>query len=734
MPVILLSITNPKESVSIKQFLIKSNIQVVTSLPTYSSYIKGLRYDPHLIVSEFPEKTPKEYFNFLKTKASNPMIKKPPFICYGEECDAQTMTTLKDYGIDVYIKRPLNPQILLAIVAKIMSAKPAAAATAEQRKIISPKDEDILRLKNRSVSLEEKVLIMRNHITRLLAFPMTVANILRVTQNENSGAGDLAVIIKSDPAVSAEILKAANSVHFSRGGARISSIKDSIVRLGFMESRKLALSLSVFKLKQHSNFTTGFNHIEFWFHSLAVAIIAERLARNSQLVNPEEAFIGGLLHDIGLLLLNEFFNPLFLEILDQSISDNKPFIAVEAQKLGITHNYLMKSLFTEWNFPQTLVAAVPFFNRTDIFKKESLIKVPLAVIITFAEQIARNLSIGSEVDNFTQPVSPELLQMMKLPYGLQKTTVENVFTSINTYNQVLKIDNRTFPSEPSEGYVSPRILFCSLSEDFYNPVFDYCCYRHYTIESTRAQGDCLEKLIGRDILILNGVTEEHQELIRKLSTLRLPATKSSTDKQNENNGQPAGPIKMILFSSDPRMKPEQFNSESTILLSYPVDLRNIDGIISCYVNNVSPHEFSINKPDDTITTGEPEKNAPIGILHTNQQYRIRLSRVLEKIAGINVREFDQFNASTDLNKIVEEPLKSVFLEFSSVSQVTETFNFFKQKSLSKPTFVVIFKTVTKDDLLSLINIGISLFISESDEDEAIEKRIFTILVSRNNSH
>jgi HD-like signal output (HDOD) protein len=731
MPVILLSITNPKESVSIKQFLIKNNIQVVTCLPTYSSYIKGLHYDPHLVVSEFPEKTKKEYFNFLKTKGSNPMLKKTPFICYGEECDTQTITELKDNGIDVYIKRPLNPQIFLAIVAKVMSAKPSGNSAPEQRKIILPKDEDIRRLKDRSVSLEEKILVMRNHITKLLAFPMTVANILRVTQNESSGAGDLALIIKSDPAVSAEILKAANSVYFSRGGARISNIKDSIVRIGFMESRKLALSLSVFKLQQHSNFTTGFNHIEFWFHSLAVAIIAERLARNSQLINPEEAFIGGLLHDIGLLLLNEFFNPLFLEILDQSISEGKQFIAVEAQKIGITHNHLMKNLFSEWNFPQTLVAAVPFFNRTDIFKKESLIKVPLAVIITFAEQIARNLGIGSDADHFAQPVPSEILHMMKLPYGLQKSTIENVFTSINTYNQVLNIDNRIYPAEPPEGYISPKIQFCTLTEDLYNPVFDYCSYHHYTIASAHPQSDFLEKLIGQDILILNGVTQEHRELISKLSTLRLPAPENNDNKQEANGNNPRTvPVKMILFSSDTRLNPDQFNSETAILLSYPVDLRTIDGIISCYINDVSPLEFVNNKSTNVPTNGEPEKIVDIGILHSNQQYRTRLCKVLEKIAGIKITEFDPSNASSKLNQIAEGAFKSIYLEFSSLAQVTETFNLFQQKSPLKPTFVIIFKTVTKEDILSLINIGITHFISENDEDESIEKRIFSILTSR----
>jgi HD-like signal output (HDOD) protein/DNA-binding NarL/FixJ family response regulator len=730
MPIILLSINHPKESVSIKQFLIKNNIQIVTCLATYSSYIKGLQYGPDLVVSEFTEKAKKEYFSFLKAKCNNPIIKPVPFICYGDECDTQSMTTLKEYGIDVYIKRPLNPQILIAILTKILSAKANGnAPSTENKKVFTPKDDDIRKLKDRAVSLEEKLLIMRNHITRLLAFPVTIANILRVTQNESSGANDLALIIKTDPAVSAEILKAANSVHFSRGGARISGMKDAIVRIGFMESRKLALSLSVFKLKQHSNFTTGFDHIEFWFHSLAVGIIAERLARNSQLVNPEEAFIGGLLHDIGLLLMNEFFNPLFLEILDQSISESKQFIMCEAIKIGFTHNHFMRVLFTEWNFPQSLIAAVPFFSRTDIFKKESLVKIPLAVIITLAEQIARNLSIGGDVDNIVQPIPQEILHMLKLPYGLQKNVIENIFTSLNTYNQVLKIDSRTFPYEPPADYISPKILYFNLTENIYNPVYDYCLYRKYAITETRVQSDCIEKVADYDIIILNGITGQHLDFVQKLSLIKRPSPKNETPASNETNVQEElVPIKMILFSQDTTLNSSQINSDTVLLLSYPIDLRSIDAVISCYANNTSPREFSNDKPVETKVVQETIKSASIAVIHSNQQYRSRLNSVLTKISGISISEIDP---STDLKKLLTVPFKSIFLEFSSTSQVIETYERFKQGSSSKPQFVIVFKTLKKEDVHPLISVGITLFISESDDDESIEKRIFTILTTQN---
>jgi HD-like signal output (HDOD) protein len=126
--------------------------------------------------------------------------------------------------------------------------------------------------------------IMIRHVGKLMAFPATVASVLKVSQNEKSGAAELAKVIQSDPAMSAEILRIANSVYFSRGGRRILDIKDAVVRIGFSNTKKIAMSISVFKVSKDQNYATGFNHQDYWFHCLAVAIIAEMIAKNSQLV------------------------------------------------------------------------------------------------------------------------------------------------------------------------------------------------------------------------------------------------------------------------------------------------------------------------------------------------------------------------------------------------------------------------------------------------------------------
>ena len=113
--------------------------------------------------------------------------------------------------------------------------------------------------------------------------------------------------------MSAEILKLANSVYFSRGGRRILDIKDAVVRIGFAQAKNIAMSLSVFEISKERNYATGFDHTEYWFHCIAVATIAEKLAKVSQLIPQEEAFIAGLLHDLGTLLFNNFLMIYFLK-------------------------------------------------------------------------------------------------------------------------------------------------------------------------------------------------------------------------------------------------------------------------------------------------------------------------------------------------------------------------------------------------------------------------------------
>ncbi|NLD49156.1 MAG: HDOD domain-containing protein, partial [Clostridiaceae bacterium] len=220
----------------------KANIKFTAASPSYASYIKTLQYDPDVVIMEVPEDA-SQHLKFLKIIRGNKKIAQKPFILYGPPCDEQRVKNILGAGADIYLSRPLDYKIVIENVVHFVKVSSESKYKIVEKNQLSA--DDWLQLIDPTISKHEKMQLMRTHIGKLLAFPATVAGVLKVSQNEKSGAGELAGVIRSDPAMAAEILKIANSVHFSRGGQRILDIKDAVVRIGFGQTKTIAMSLSV---------------------------------------------------------------------------------------------------------------------------------------------------------------------------------------------------------------------------------------------------------------------------------------------------------------------------------------------------------------------------------------------------------------------------------------------------------------------------------------------------------
>jgi len=123
----------------------------------------------------------------------------------------------------------------------------------------SDRDADMKFLKDSSKPAMEKIELMVGYVNKMLAFPFTVAKVVSVTSDANSGAGGLAKAIEADPVISATILKVSNTVLFASRDKEITSVKDAIIRIGFMETRNIALSLSVITTFDNDQANFGFD-------------------------------------------------------------------------------------------------------------------------------------------------------------------------------------------------------------------------------------------------------------------------------------------------------------------------------------------------------------------------------------------------------------------------------------------------------------------------------------------
>src|SRR5438093_1337301 len=150
---------------------------------------------------------------------------------------------------------------------------------------------------------------MEKKLADLPPLPAVVTRIMETVNNPDTSAEDLNKLISMDQGLSSKVLRIVNSSYYGFP-KRISTITHAVVILGFNTVRNLVLGVSAFGLLGQKSMPYGLNRAKFWEHSVATAAAGSVLAKRrlSKVRSAaEEAFIGGLLHDIGALFLDSYF-------------------------------------------------------------------------------------------------------------------------------------------------------------------------------------------------------------------------------------------------------------------------------------------------------------------------------------------------------------------------------------------------------------------------------------------
>lgn len=734
MITIMLIIQNPKDAVLLRQIFLKANIKLISSVPAYASYIKSIQYDPDLVIMEIPD-NPKTYIQFLRIIRSNKAIEQKPFIIYGPPCEEQNKKELFEAGADTFLPRPLDLKVLIDKIRFHVKSGSKRKYEVDQKNQIS--EDEQVKLTDNSVSRSEKMDIMRRHIGKLMAFPATVASVLKVSQNDKSGAAELAKVIQSDPAMSAEILKIANSVYFSRGGHRILNIKDAIVRIGFTQSKNIAMSISVFKIAENQNYATGFNHNDYWFHCLAVAIIAEAIAKNSQLLTQEEAFIGGLLHDLGTLLFNEYFNELFLKILEKTTNEGIRFIECEEELLGFNHNELISELFTEWKFPDIICSDVKLVCRSIKLTRQFVNEHKMASIISVSDIIAKCFQIGKNADCCIESIPNEVMEILRYPYGIQHSFLERVYNEMNLYNSILKIDKRTFPETCNnlKNASSINIVCHSFSDEVFIPVYEYLKTQGYQILLSNSIEDLAQKGTTAHAAVLTGFDGSLEKEFCLLSQIKMiPYNQNALDSNNnnthsdKNSSSDSCSAKMLLFGSDSDFF-KQKQSSGIVLSNYSVDLRTIDIALHCLIFDLSTDQLlnakgslALHKAANLLKINLQERGVLIG--HFKSETKSKIKDYFEKSGGYSIEETNEGPKLVNIAKtmIIELQIIIVDLNIPLLSCVEVIKKIKALPHHRRARFVVTFTNCEKEQLVSLVKLGVRDFINDDLSIEEIAEK------------
>ncbi len=195
-----------------------------------------------------------------------------------------------------------------------------------------------------------------HQIKGLPVLPQVAMRVTERMQSPQSTVQEISELIRSDMGLSTKVLKLANSSYYSIPGG-VADVSKALQYLGFTTISQIVLTSSVFGSFK-SQGTHDFPLSQFWMHSFGVGQLAEITARSLQHTSPSDAFIGGLMHDVGKLILLELAPDQLNKIVHYAQENKISFIDAE-KALGLTtHVELGVQLAQHWNLPKPIIDSI----------------------------------------------------------------------------------------------------------------------------------------------------------------------------------------------------------------------------------------------------------------------------------------------------------------------------------------------------------------------------------------
>lgn len=190
----------------------------------------------------------------------------------------------------------------------------------------------------------------------LPTLPAIATELLSIAEWEEIDVRKLSDLIGHDPSLASRILHVVNS-SFYGFPRKIGTLSQAIVALGIQATRSLALTYSVLSLAPRGR-TEACDYGPFWSRALSVAMAARELARAAEIRAEEEAFLGGLLQDLGMIALQQKLGDRYAELQERFEPGTPLQIEAERRELGTDHAVVGKHLLETWQFPPELVEPV----------------------------------------------------------------------------------------------------------------------------------------------------------------------------------------------------------------------------------------------------------------------------------------------------------------------------------------------------------------------------------------
>jgi putative nucleotidyltransferase with HDIG domain len=259
----------------------------------------------------------------------------------------------------------------------------------------------------------------------LPTIPVVATKVMQLLESENASAEELAKVVASDPAVAARVLKISNS-SFYGCQRQIQTLSHAIVVLGFTTLKSLVVAASVKQVYK----PYGLTEKMLWEHSFGAGLAARIIAKRTRAANEEEAFLGGLFHDIGKIIMNNMDSQQFQIAMQKCYNDQISFAEAERQVYSYTHSEVGGLVIKKWNFPDILMYAVLKHHSFDFAEDDDPYQVRLACVVGLANLFCHKTGVGTrEPDDSLELHGSAPAKLLGIDQDKMETLLEDFSTA-----------------------------------------------------------------------------------------------------------------------------------------------------------------------------------------------------------------------------------------------------------------------------------------------------------------
>ncbi len=256
-------------------------------------------------------------------------------------------------------------------------------------------------------------------VSDIASLPAIYIRLNKVINHPYSSINDIGNVVSQDPGLTARLLRLVNSAFYGFHD-KIETVSHAISLIGTRQLQDIALATSVIELFRDvpAEFV---NMDSFWKHSLYCGLTARSLAAKKRESNVERFFVGGLLHDIGRVIIYNHYAEIARKIFERYQNENHPLVNIEEFELGFSHASVGWAISQKWGLPTSLQEAILFHHQPSQARKFPL----LTAIIHLADIITNARQIGSSGESAIPRFDTEIWDILQLPSNFLEELIDD---------------------------------------------------------------------------------------------------------------------------------------------------------------------------------------------------------------------------------------------------------------------------------------------------------------------